>query len=506
VPDKAHAHSRRTRPDAPEAPEVVELRTRLAAQAEAIEGMRRELSWLTDELVAQDSEVEGLTDAFAPRLVPSRTFHRMRRLVHEHVSYGGRLVVVSSGDDALLRYAGYTAEHLSRDHSGAWTGSHPGCGRTAVVQLEAARWRGADVLLVPDFQGWWFDHYPEFALHLARRYARITGEPEVGELWDLRKPAPAREIHDLLARVSARLVRQPVVLDWHTGFDLTAALDDYKVITPIGELPELPYLDGSIDVVAIGEAREDQVAEARRVASAAVLSIETADPPTFEIIWQSDLSVGSTKIVSIVVASGTGGPSTSGYVHSLLDTLPASFTGEILVDLDCDEMAQQLGPDTARRRRRIKTFQCPEGEPYHARIRRGAEASSGDLLVALDGATWPLPGWLPSLEETMGDPRIGLATGMFARTDGRLVDCPSDDHLDAPRHNYVRRLEAARPELFVVRRDLFLGWAKVGRRNRGTGSGLSDYIKANDLEVRYQPETVAILSRAGAEPTESPDA
>jgi hypothetical protein len=494
MPDRARAHSKPRRPDPLEGSEVAELRTRLASQSESIEDLRRELSWLTEELIARESGQEDPSETtettFGPRLVSPRMFHRTRRLVHEHVPHGSRLVVASSGDDALLRYAGYKAGHLSRDRSGAWAGSHPGCGRAAVVQLEAARWRGADALLIPDFQIWWFDHYPEFARHLERRYALVVRESEVGEIWDLRRPGPTREIHDLLARVAARLGRQPVLLDWHTGYEFASWLDEYKVISPIGEVSKLPYLDDSIDVVAVIEG-EEIIPEARRVAAAAVIAVRPADPPGLDVLWESELASAHTQPISIVVASKAGEPSTAGYVRTLSDTLPASFTGEILVDVDCDPRVQQLGPE-ASRLRRIKTFRCQDGEDYHARVRRGAEAASGDLLVVLEGGTWPVPGWLLPLEESMVDSRVGVATGMFVESNGRLLGHLTDDQLEAPRHNFVRRLGAVPDDFFVTYRELFLGWTPLTERSRS--ASFSGHVQSNGLEVLYQPETVVISS------------
>lgn len=521
MPDKANARSRRRPAQRAEtSSEVVELRAQLAGQAESIGELRREVGWLTEELIAKNTGVtdDAATDGERDASVLSRaTFHGIRRLVHEHVPHGSRIVVASSGDDGLLRYAGYRAEHLSQHRSGAYVGSHPSSSRAAVVQVEAARWRGADALLIPAFQLWWIEHYPQFARHLERHYACVTREQEVGAIWDLRNAGSSRDVHDLLARLCVGLDRQAVILDWHTGKDLAACLDDYKVVSPVGDTPDLPYLEGTIDVVAVAETDVEKVAEARRVATAAVISVGEGEPPAMKVLSQFELADEQSPSVSIVVASADGQASTPDFTRGLLGTLPVSFTGEVVIDAACDSAVPQLGPE-AKRLKRIKTFRCPEGEEYQARVRRGAEAASGDVLVVLEGSTWPIPGWLEPLVRLLDDvSEAGVVTGMVVEPDGCSIDRRSllgggahqsagrarDDQLDAPRHSCVRRLDATPDEFFATHRQLFLEWNLPQQAGEGLAGGFCRHVRSSGLSVLYQPETAAISSRRGeASPTE----
>lgn len=490
--------------------EVVELRARLAGQVEAIEELRREVGWLTEELIARDAEIKD-SGANESRTAPWTTFQGIRHLVHEHVPHGSRLVVASSGDEGLLRCAGYRAEHLSQDRLGGYAGAHPSCSRAAVVQLEAARWRGADVLMIPSSDLWWLQHYPQFAKHLERRYTRLVHEEEIGAIWDLRNQSPAREVHDLLVGLRVGLARQPAILDWHTGQDLAACFDEYQVFSPIGLSSHLAYLDDTIDVVAVADTSAGKVAEARRVASALVIRAGAGAPPAMDVLWQSDLTGERSASVSIVVASPDGRPSTPNFTRLLLDTLPSSFSGEVVVDTACDAMVPQLGLEAARLKR-IKAIRCSDGEGFPARVRRCAEAASGDVLVVLDGSTWPIAGWLPPLTRLLREvAEVGVVTGMLVKPDGCLVDHRSllhadhdhfamgarNDDLDAARHTYVRPLDGASPEFFATHRRLFLAWNQPQSDDQDTAAGFCAHVRSLGMGVVYQPETVAISSWRG---------
>jgi hypothetical protein len=431
-----------------------EARRRIGELEQTIEQLRSEVAWLTQELVARDSDApvtEGAPSEWRPML------QAIRRLVHAEVPAGRSVAVVSSGVDALLRHAGPRAEHLSQGRDGGYVGSHPSCGLVAVAQVEAARWRGVDVLLIPRSEVWWFDHYPELTKHLDQRYARIADDETAGILWDLQAPGPLREVHELLGGLSGGLDHRPALLDWDTGQDLASSFDEYKVFSPLGDAPTLPYLDGTIDVVAIAE--PDRVAEARRVASSFVVRM-TPEP---EVVWRAADDGHGWRDVSIVVVSNGGAPPDPRYVDRLRDSLPGDYAGEILVE----------GPQ--------------RGEALAVRLRRLADAATGETVVALDGATWPTPGWLRPLVSSLrsrGD--VAFATGMLVAPDGRLLaagaalDPKRDERPDAARHQFACRIERPTGRFFATHRELLLGTSAPD------GGG-----------VRYEPEALAIAAWDG---------
>jgi hypothetical protein len=470
VSERANLRRTRRSPErAQKDPDLGELPARLAQQAEAIDELRREVTWLTEEFAAQEAEIaEGsptdLSGEDEAWTASRRLSRELRRLVHRHLPQRNRLVVASGGDEAFLNYPGCTAEHLSRDRSGAYAGAPPSCGRAAVVQLEAARWRGADVLVIPKPELWWLRNYPLLVERLETRYALVRHDDEVGAIWDIRG-AGSSGAHDRLAELCVELGHQPAILDWGTGQELAAAFAAYQVFSPVADGPRLPYLDGTVDVVAVGDSSADTVAEARRVARALVVRVVAGAPATIEVVWRCELGRDRSAGVSIAVVARDGRPSAPGYVSRLLDTLPPSFAGEVVIDRWCNASAPtQLRPESPRLKR-VKLVDCSEGDDFHARVRRCAEAASGEMLVVLDGATWPVASWLPQLVNLLGNAEdAGVVTGMIVEPDGRLVVPPPDrtaegahgDELEVVRHSYVRALDAAPEALFATWRELLL--------------------------------------------------
>ena len=198
---------------------------------------------------------------------------RLRRLVRKNVRPGCRAVVVSVGDEALLQYAECRAGYLSQDRSGRYPGWLPESSRSAVAQLEAARSRGAEVLVVPESNRWWLEQYVEFARYLERRYVLAAAKADAGVLWDLQTASPLRGLDDLVSELRSG-THQPAILDWQTGHDLAALLNECNVFAPEQHDSVLPYLDSSIDVVVLDAETPQRLAEARRVASSAVVTFD----------------------------------------------------------------------------------------------------------------------------------------------------------------------------------------------------------------------------------------
>jgi hypothetical protein len=474
--------------------EMAELRSRVASQADEIEELRREVGWLSEELIADEAGDGIFADGAAGR---GHLTRHVRRVVHECVPRGSSLGVVSSGDESLLRFVGCKAVHLSQDSDGLFT-AHPDGARAAVVQLEAARWGGADFLVIPENGLWYFEHYEEFGKHLSRLYTS-THEDDVTSIWDLRSPGPLREVDEMLAGLSVQPGHQPVVLDWHTGQDLAGSFPDHKVFSPIEDLPRLPYLDHSVEVVVIPEKhKKKRTSEARRVASHLVIAVGSDSRPSMDILWRSRRLGVCQKDVSVIAVSRDRRPLSFEYVRRLLDSLPISFDGELVVCMDRGAVPQ-LGPDAARLKR-IKLIPFQEDDRFAARVRRAAEAAKGETLVVLDGSTRPVVGWLPPLVRLLEEsPGVGAATGMLVQPDGRPLQSPpprkpdggaAPTHdLDAAHRRYVRPTKLVSGSFFATRRELLL---ELDQGVGGLEEALAEHLRAKGLSTLYQPETLAI--------------
>jgi GT2 family glycosyltransferase len=110
---------------------------------------------------------------------------RVRRAVVDAVPADGRVLVVSRGDDELLRVEGRRAWHFPRGDDGAYAGHHPADSREAIAWLEAERAAGAQYIVFPETGSWWLEHYEGLRRHLDRSYARSFSDPETCVIFDL---------------------------------------------------------------------------------------------------------------------------------------------------------------------------------------------------------------------------------------------------------------------------------------------------------------------------------
>ena len=111
---------------------------------------------------------------------------RVRHAVIEAVPAGATVLVVSRGDDDLLRMDGRRAWHFPRGDDGAYAGHHPADSSEAIALLEAQRAAGAEHIAFPATGSWWLEHYEGLRRHLDRRYRRSFSDPETCVIFDLR--------------------------------------------------------------------------------------------------------------------------------------------------------------------------------------------------------------------------------------------------------------------------------------------------------------------------------
>jgi glycosyltransferase involved in cell wall biosynthesis len=111
---------------------------------------------------------------------------RVRKAVDETVPAGSTVIVISKGDDELLRLGPRTAWHFPRADDGRYAGYYPSDGPTAVAALDEAQAKGGEFLVVPRTAAWWLDHYPELRRRLEDgcRLVPQTGDDCV--VYDLR--------------------------------------------------------------------------------------------------------------------------------------------------------------------------------------------------------------------------------------------------------------------------------------------------------------------------------
>ena len=95
-----------------------------------------------------------------------RTVRAIRRVVRESLPEQPPMLVVSKGDDQLVKMCGRRAVHFPRAENGVWAGHYPADSSEAIALLEGERERGARYILFPEPSLWWLDHYADLGSYL----------------------------------------------------------------------------------------------------------------------------------------------------------------------------------------------------------------------------------------------------------------------------------------------------------------------------------------------------
>jgi len=103
---------------------------------------------------------------------------RIRMVAHATLPSDSTVLVVSKGDDELLKLNGRPAWHFPQTEDGIYAGYYPADSTAAIEQLETLRASGADFLLFPSTALWWLDHYTEFKQHLEYQYSTVVNQED----------------------------------------------------------------------------------------------------------------------------------------------------------------------------------------------------------------------------------------------------------------------------------------------------------------------------------------
>jgi GT2 family glycosyltransferase len=110
---------------------------------------------------------------------------RVQQIVAENVPRGATVLVVSKGDDNLVRFDGWQAKHFPATEDGRWVGHHPADTTEAVALLEAARQNGGSFFLLPKTGFWWLEYYEGLEQHLLSRYDTVVRDDNTCVLFAL---------------------------------------------------------------------------------------------------------------------------------------------------------------------------------------------------------------------------------------------------------------------------------------------------------------------------------
>jgi hypothetical protein len=148
----------------------------------AVIASRRRFSELKRELASSPPMTESSFASFGDisRYVPRfrQLAEPIREVVRGALPPDATVIVVSKGDDALLRLDGRRAWHFPQTEDGAYAGYYPADSDEAIGHLEALRARGAGFLLLPYTALWWLDYYAGFRQHLEQHYQVIVQQAD----------------------------------------------------------------------------------------------------------------------------------------------------------------------------------------------------------------------------------------------------------------------------------------------------------------------------------------
>src|SRR4051794_26538225 len=509
---------------------------RLREQGEALQARVYELQ--TAERIHEGEDVEY-----------ARLRQRIREAVRTAVPAEAVVLVVSKGDSLLTDLYGREAWHFPRQDDGRYSGFYPKRDLSAIAHLEAMRACGAGYLLLPETSRWWLDHYADFHRYLERRYSCVFDETGTGAIYAI---VEVKEPQGAVARLERFLDEAlpilgadpplldwtggagpapppppptgfapprpaprgaaPPLLDWTGGAGLAAALPDRTVFAPPRAAAPLPYLDASVDLVAVAGADPAALKEAERVASGAVLDLAALerDEPTW-LRWQSAPPETAVPSVSIIVPCHNGWALTAACLRTLRETLPAWFRGEIVVvdDKSTDETSHAL-KELVREDGRLRVVRNRANKGFLASCNRGAAEARGDYLLFLNNDTVLLVGWLGPLLATFGArPDAGVVGGKLLFEDGRLQEAGGlvysdasaskigylDPDVEAPFYQHVREVDYVSGAFLMTPRALF---AEIGGLDPRYGFGYyddDDYcfaVRAAGRKVYLQPESVIV--------------
>ena len=452
--------------------------------------------------------------------VSQQLVRRIQEVVRTDLPNEAAVIVVNNGDSALLNLTGCTVLPFPQTVGSVYDPNNSPDSGAAIAHLEVLRSKGGQFLLLPITQFWWFSQYDRFKRYLEERYRVITHQEDACIIFDLQKPMDSAsssgwvEFEEMNSEIQRRLGRYPAILDWNTGLDLAAKFPHCAVFSPpTSDDSTLPYLDHSVEVVAVPPSNSAVSAEAARVAQTAVISLtkqSNESALTCAVTWLEELAP-EFPTVSIIIPSYNKIDYTEKCLVALQETLPRSFRGEIIVvdDASTDETAARLD-ELVDIEKRLKVVSTPQNVGFILACNRGAEVASSEIIIFLNNDTIPLPGWFQPLLQVFDNYRdAGAVGGKLIYPDGRLQEAGSvifadgsglnfgkgDYRVDDPLYNYVREVDYCSGALLATKRSLFIESGGFDTSYCPAYYEDVDYcfsLRAQGYRVYYQPESSII--------------
>jgi GT2 family glycosyltransferase len=480
------------------------------------------------------AEIRAVLAALQPAVpsiggVPPGLLRQLRHVVRAVVPADATLLVVSRGEEPLLQFFPRRCLPFPQTDSGARAAEDPLGSTAAIACLEVLRAKGAAFLLLPAHHLSWLKRYPAFHQHLERCY-RFVHRSENCIVVALR-PAPdtgprgwRTEVEKVVSDLQEKFERAPVILDWHTGLNLAACFPQLSVFSPPSAEATLPYIDETVDLVAVSSPTTETAAEAERVTRAAVVAF-SSDPrsegsaPTVTVTWKDEPAGTCLPSASIIIVCRSSVEQVAACLSAVALSLPGHFRGEVLLvdDASTDGTARLLAGWSAGRAR-VRVLRNRRSLGRLRSCNRAARVARGDVLVFLGDQTLPQRGWYLSLLRLLRQhPDAGAVSGKVVRCDGRLESAggivfadgsitnfgEGDWNPDAAVFGHVREVDFSATELLATRRDLFLDVGGFDTAYHLPLHADADYglrLRARGQRILYQPDCLAVLQCSRSTP------
>jgi hypothetical protein len=115
---------------------------------------------------------------------------RIRAQVRATIPERSRVLVITRGDEALLRLGRRQGEHFPQTPTGLYAGHYPADGAEAVAHLEQLQAAGAEYLVVPAEARWWLEHYAELKVALEETGELLPSDPRTALVYALTREEP----------------------------------------------------------------------------------------------------------------------------------------------------------------------------------------------------------------------------------------------------------------------------------------------------------------------------
>lgn len=138
----------------------------------------------TCALVRLSSGSGGTQPPNAPER-PHGELEQLRAVVGSILPDDARLLVISKGDEALLKFDKRETRHFPCTEKGSNAGHHPADSDEAIARLREQIALGWEYLLVPAASAWWLEFYDSFTRHLYTSHHLVARQRHVAFIFEL---------------------------------------------------------------------------------------------------------------------------------------------------------------------------------------------------------------------------------------------------------------------------------------------------------------------------------